>query len=63
MKTEKSLECKIHIALSKDVHRRLRVKCALEDITLQDYVEGLLKCSVKNLKITNKNDLTVVQDT
>ena len=36
-------ERKIHVRLSPDLHRRLRVRCAELDTTIQDYVVGLLE--------------------
>ena len=33
---------KIHINLPKDVHQKLRVKCALEDVTIQEFVLSLI---------------------
>ena len=33
---------KIHIRLPEDVHRQLRVQCAYQGTTLQDYVENLI---------------------
>ena len=29
---------KIHIRLTQDMHRRLRIRCAEVDVTIQDYV-------------------------
>jgi len=34
---------KIHINLPEEVHQKLRVKCALEDVTIQEYVSSLIK--------------------
>ena len=36
-------ERKIHVRMSPDLHRCLRVRCAELDTTIQDYVVGLLE--------------------
>jgi predicted HicB family RNase H-like nuclease len=46
---------KIHITLPEEVHRRLRVKCALEDITIQEYVSELISNDVTNIDLLVKN--------
>jgi len=55
MKPEKPKERKIHVALPDDVHQKLRVKCALEDVTIQQYVARLLSESVKDIEIANRS--------
>ena len=35
---ERDAERKIHIRLTQDMHRRLRIRCAELDVTIQDYV-------------------------
>jgi hypothetical protein len=35
---ERSAERKIHLRLTQDMHRRLRLRCAGLDVTIQDYV-------------------------
>jgi predicted HicB family RNase H-like nuclease len=55
-------ERKIHIALSEDVHKLLRVKCALQEVTIQDYVSNLLKNSVRDVVIARGGKRTVVQE-
>lgn len=42
MKKE-SHQKKIHINLPEDLHKRLRIKCAYEDMTIQGFVEGLVR--------------------
>jgi len=44
---------KIHINLPEEVHQKLRVKCALEDLTIQEFVEGLIVASVRDVSITS----------
>jgi len=34
---------KIHINLSEETHRKLRVRCAVDDLTIQQFVEGLIE--------------------
>ncbi len=63
MKTEKSRERKIHIVLPEDVHKLLRVKCALNEVTIQEYVARLLKNSVKDVVIADRGKSTIIQET
>ena len=42
---------KIHVSLPGDVHKRLRVKVALEDTTIQEFVEQLVKDAVRRVKL------------
>lgn len=55
MKTAKepidSRSRKIHVALPESVHQRLRIKCALEDLTIQDYVSSLISEAVRDISI------------
>lgn len=39
---EQNAERKIHIRLEEDLHRRLRIRCAELDTTIQDFVVELL---------------------
>ena len=39
---ERNAERKIHIRMKEDLHRRLRIRCAELDTTLQDFVVELL---------------------
>ena len=34
---------KIHIRLPEELHKKLRVKCAYEDVSLQEFVERLIR--------------------
>lgn len=55
MKTAKepidSRSRKIHITLPESVHQRLRIKCALEDLTIQDCVSSLISEAVRDISI------------
>jgi len=42
---------KIHINLSEKVHQKLRVKCALEDRTIQEYVAQLIETEVASIRV------------
>ncbi len=42
---------KIHITLPESVHQRLRIKCALEDLTIQDYVSFLISQAVQDIAV------------
>jgi plasmid stability protein len=39
---ERGAERKIHIRLTQDMHKRLRIRCAELDVTIQDYVVRML---------------------
>lgn len=40
---ERNAERKIHIRMGEDLHKRLRIRCAELDTTIQDYVVELLE--------------------
>jgi len=40
---ERNAERKIHIRMGEDLHKRLRIRCAEIDTTIQDYVALLLE--------------------
>lgn len=42
---------KIHVSLPADVHRKLRVRVALDNTTIQDFVENLVQDAVKSVKL------------
>jgi len=50
---------KIHINLPEEVHQKLRVKCALEDMTIQEFVEKLISESVDDIKVSLANQRKV----
>ena len=39
---ERDAERKIHIRLTQETHRRLRIRCAELDVTIQEYVVRVL---------------------
>ena len=43
---ERPTERKIHIRLTQDMHRRLRIRCAELDVTIQDFVVSILDQSL-----------------
>jgi predicted DNA binding CopG/RHH family protein len=51
MKNAKQKERKIHVALPDDVHQKLRVKCALKDVTIQEYVSRLIEKDVRDISV------------
>lgn len=51
MRNDRPKERKIHIALPEDVHQRLRVKCAVEDMSMQEFVACALAELVKDIRI------------
>ena len=60
MKPEKPKERKIHVALPDDVHQKLGVKCALKDLTIQEYVARLIKANVDDFELPEKTSATKV---
>jgi len=51
MRNNRPKERKIHIALPEDVHQRLRVKCAVEDMSMQEFVARALAELVKDIRV------------
>jgi predicted HicB family RNase H-like nuclease len=51
MRTERPKDRKIHIVVSDDVHQRLRIKCAIEDLSIQEFVARLLAEAVKDVRV------------
>ena len=49
-------ERKIHVRMSPDLHRRLRVHCAELDTTIQDYVVGLLEGELRGTADGSQSD-------
>ncbi len=60
MRKAKPRERKIHVALPDDVHQKLRVKCAFEDVTIQEYVARLIKADVEDLELPEKTSANKV---
>ena len=50
-KSKRGAVRKIHINLPEEVHVKLRVKCALEDVTIQEWVAGLIEQELKGLTL------------
>lgn len=44
-------ENKIHIRLPEDVHAKLRVRCALERKTIQEFVSTLIQKAVEDIAL------------
>ena len=42
---------KIHVDLPEDLHRKLRVKAALEDISMQAFVARVVEKAVKDVEV------------
>ena len=40
---ERGAERKIHVRLTQGMHKRLRIRCAELDVTIQDYVVRMLE--------------------
>ena len=50
---ERSDERKIHIRLTQDMHRRLRLRCAGLEVTIQDYVVRMFE---RELDVESEDD-------
>ena len=46
---------KVHIMLSDDLHRDVRIRCAYEDISIQDYVASLIANDMKRFDVPRSN--------
>lgn len=62
MKNAKSKERKIHVALPDEVHQKLRVKCALRNVTIQEYVASLIAEAVRDIVIDNRSTKTIARE-
>jgi predicted HicB family RNase H-like nuclease len=51
--TNSKIKKKIHIDLSERIHQKLRVKAALENISIQKFVESLISQAVEDVEIEN----------
>ena len=58
-KVARSAVRRIHVNLPEEVHQKLRVKCALEDVTIQEFVERLISERVKDIKVSLENPMSV----
>lgn len=45
---------KVHIMLSDDLHRDVRIRCAYEDISIQEYVASLIANDMKRFDAPGK---------
>ena len=62
MKNAKPKERKIHVALPDEVHQKLRVKCALKDVTIQEYVASLIEEAVRDIVIDSRPSKTIARE-
>ena len=42
---------KIHIILGEDLHKRIRIRCAVEDRSIQKYVASVLQRDMEGFEI------------
>lgn len=52
----KPLQKKIHVNLPEDVHQKLRVKCALQDVSIQEFVSEIISKSVCGIKVVESDE-------
>ena len=48
---------KIHVDLPEDIHKRLRVKAALEDMSMQAFVAHVVGEAVKDVKLPQTSSI------
>ncbi|MBW1738899.1 MAG: hypothetical protein JRJ69_15480 [Deltaproteobacteria bacterium] len=53
---------KIHINLPEEVHLKLRVKCALEDMTMQDWVAELIQRELVDVPLVGGGGRRIVRN-
>jgi hypothetical protein len=51
---------KLHLNISEDIHHRLRVKCALDGCTMQDFVSRLIADAVSDVLLVSPSDRSAV---
>ena len=51
LKQTKARSRKIHVDLPEEVHRRLRIRAALEDVSMQSLVARVLARAVKDIPL------------
>nr|WP_319775892.1 hypothetical protein [uncultured Sphaerochaeta sp.] len=49
---------KVHVTLSEKTHQQLRIKCAIEDVTIQGFVARLIENSVTNVEVMQNGGQT-----
>lgn len=49
---------KVHITLPEETHQRLRIKCAIEDVTIQEFVARLIESSVAGVELMQNGGQT-----
>jgi plasmid stability protein len=49
--TEKPRRRKIHVELPEEIHRKLRVKAALEDLSIQAFVTSVVTQAVREVEL------------
>ena len=47
---------KLHLNIPEDIHQRLRVKCALNGCTMQDFVTQLIADAVSDMLLVSPGD-------
>lgn len=47
---KKKLQKKIHIILPENLHRQLRIECAYQDISIQEYVKKLIQNRLRKVR-------------
>lgn len=45
---------KIHILLDEDFHKRIRIRCAVEDRSIQKYVVSVLQRDMESFEIDSR---------
>lgn len=58
----KGTKRKIHIDLTEEIHKKLRVKTALQDLSIQRFVEDLISAAVVDVKVDMFHDVEILSE-
>lgn len=47
---------KIHINLPEEIHQQLRIKCAVNDVSIQEFVAEIISRSVSGVRVVESGD-------
>ena len=59
----KNAKRKIHIDLTEETHKRLRIKAAIKDESIQKFVEELISKAVKDVEIEKLQETSTISKT
>lgn len=47
---------KIHVNLPEEIHQKLRIKCALQDVSIQEFVAEIIGQSVCGIEVVESDE-------